>query len=189
MSIIEQWEGSGTPTVDPETGRIMYNGESYVQASGLPTLDPQTGGLKYDGKDYTPAPDASGLIGGSASNTFANITREQYADYVKNYIPIEDQLIKSYKNPVDLQANLSTTKGIVNNNYAAATQDQRRQLGKYGLSMTAPQQKVSERVNALGRTASLSTANNFVRQLTKDRDQAILTGSTPGTNYGLNAQG
>lgn len=110
---------------------------------------------------------------GAASDTFANITRQQYSDWMQRYYPRLQGLME-----------LSTSGQLMNNQLARADATQQQALNtstvgaanqqaRYGTTTT---NNASD--NSLGLKAALSTAGvkNGIREAESDRQLSILTG-------------
>ncbi|WP_315707533.1 hypothetical protein [Brenneria uluponensis] len=110
---------------------------------------------------------------GAASDTFANITRQQYSDWMQRYYPRLQGLME-----------LSTSGQLMNNQLARADATQQQALNtstvgaanqqaRYGTTTT---NNASD--NSLGLKAVLSTAGakNGIREAESDRQLSILTG-------------
>ncbi|RLM26494.1 hypothetical protein BIY29_05395 [Brenneria alni] len=112
---------------------------------------------------------------GVASDTFANITRQQYADWVDRYYPKLQELM-DYSTSGEMMNNElarvgSTQQQALNTSTVGAANQQAR----YG----AAQQANSED-NSLGLKSALATAGakNGVRDAETDRQLSILTGGS-----------
>ncbi|RUR99452.1 hypothetical protein [Pectobacterium polaris] len=114
---------------------------------------------------------------GYASDTFADVTRKQYADWQQRYFPKLQSLM-----------DLSTSGQLMNNQLtrADATQQQAlntatvgsaNQQARYGAT-----QQSNHSDNSLGLKSALATAGakNGIRDAETDRQMSILTGGSTG---------
>lgn len=122
-----------------------------------------------------------------ASDTFAQLTRDQWASYVQNFVPFENKLIQ-----------YATEPGVVGGAMAAASQDVNasfdnrqaattRRLGSLGLTLNADEQQASTRSFGLARSLADVQAQNSTRDATVARQQSIL--GNPSPRIGLAAGG
>jgi hypothetical protein len=133
--------------------------------------------------------DASGddfnAWGTSAAANYAQVTRQQWEEYKKFGVPVEDKLISMIDNQGQVNQNLADAtsygmnRAIVNKNESA------RKLQGYGIEPTADEAKVNNRISQMNTTASMGDALNAVRRNAKDLDRQILIGGAP--NDGLDA--
>lgn len=115
------------------------------------------------------------LAVGTPEQIQAGMTRQQFADYVGTFLPYEDKYIEYAMDPTQAATAMQSAQQNVSSAFdrqAAATERRLRPLG--GLS--PEQQVVANRSLALARAAATSGAANRARDLTLQRQQAILGG-------------
>jgi len=108
----------------------------------------------------------------------AGITREQWADYVKRFFPIEDELLSSYDNPDLLRQRVAEAKNLSGESFETATRGAQIEAGRYGLNLE--DDPAYQRTLNMNRTAAGVDVGNEVRRRIQQRDQEILTGGSLG---------
>ncbi|MDY4380946.1 hypothetical protein [Pectobacterium brasiliense] len=114
---------------------------------------------------------------GYASDTFADVTRKQYADWQQRYFPKLQGLM-----------DLSTSGQLMNNQLTRADATQQRALNTATIGSANQQarygatQQTTEGDNSLGLKSALATAGakNGIRDAETDRQMSILTGGNTG---------
>lgn len=152
----DAWPGASTP---PATS-------GNVQAGfGSP-------GLSTGGKNY-------------AQNTFAAITRQQWDDYLQNYVPIENRLINY---AMDEQAPVQAAE-LAGRGIGQAFDQQRestgRRLAGMGLQLTPEEQAAADKSSRLSESLATVGAMNNARDATLQRQQGILGNPTPQVKANL----
>lgn len=117
-----------------------------------------------------------------AEKTFAAVTRAQYADWEKRFLPRQRELMELAKNESLAKEQLARTDGLVANSLRQAQLGQDNRMARMGVAT----QKDSND-NSLGLRQSLITAGtkNATRTHEKDRQLGILTGADAGTREKL----
>lgn len=110
-----------------------------------------------------------------ASNTYADITRAEWADYKKTFQPWEQDLAASIGNEEMLSEQLGKTDTAVNASFDQAAGTLDRNNTRRGLSLNPEEQAVVDRTSGMGRAATLADAKNNVRIHSQDRDNQLLT--------------
>jgi hypothetical protein len=114
---------------------------------------------------------------GEASDRYTALTREQWGNYKRFGIPNEDYLLDRLDNKAILGTNLASAEKTVQTAGNVAASELNRGISQYGITQSADQMRVNERLNKLSTTAGMASARNFVRQEKRDEDQTILNGS------------
>lgn len=120
-----------------------------------------------------------GSTGLSATDTLAQLTRSQWADWYSTWKPYEDKQIDFAMSPTavtDEMAKAQATVGTAFEQQAASTQERLRGLG---LALTADESHALQRSQGLAKTLTSVGAQNSVRDQTMARQQAILGNPTP----------
>ncbi|MBN3198176.1 hypothetical protein H5A20_05555 [Pectobacterium brasiliense] len=120
---------------------------------------------------------------GYASDTFADVTRKQYADWQQRYFPKLQSLM-----------DLSTSGQLMNNQLARADSTQQQALNTATIGTANQQarygavQQANQGDNSLGLKSALATAGakNGIRDAETDRQMNILTGGSTGLRELLN---
>lgn len=115
----------------------------------------------------------------SAQDTFAALTREQWADYVNTYVPLENQLIQQATDPEAVSRAMAGASQNVTDSFAAQQGATDRRLRGLGLQLTPEQQAASTRATALSKSLTDVGAQNVARDLTVQRQQGILGNPAP----------
>ena len=147
-------------------------------------LDPFTSGTirKYDignGAVYNALHKPSSSPDTTASDTFAALTRQQWQDYITNFVPYENKLIQYATDPTVVSNNMSLASQNVNQAFDQQAGTTQRRLSGLGLTLDADEQKVADRSTSLARAAADVNAQNTVRDQTMARQQSILGNPAP----------
>jgi hypothetical protein len=114
-----------------------------------------------------------------ANDTFAAITRQQWHDYITNFVPIENKLISYATDPNEVsKAMSSASQGV----QAAFSQQQGIQQREFkGLGITPDADTTQAMTRQTGLQASLADvqAQNTARDLTRQRQESILGSPAP----------
>lgn len=114
-----------------------------------------------------------------AQDTFAALTREQWANYVTHFVPYENKLIEYATSPAVVSKAMADASLDVNaafDNRAAATD---RRLQGLGLTLDADERRASTRSLGLARSLADVNAQNMTRDATVARQQSILGNPAP----------
>ncbi len=143
---------------------------------GNPFLNPdavQNGMLdKWRGKSGGPS-------GPSANDIFASVTRDQWANYVGTFVPIENQLIKYATDPNVVSNAMSDAGTGVDQAFAAQQGATQRRLQGLGVQLSPDEQAAQTRSSGLTQGLSKVQAENTARDLTVQRQQSILGSPAP----------
>lgn len=127
----------------------------------------------------------AGSSGNSASNTYAQLVRDQWADYKNTFAPYEQQLIDlSTGNADNLQSEQRATNAV-NNGFATSLGTLSRDRQRLGLNVGADQVADESRLASTQKTGSLVSAVNQARLHAQDRDTAVLTGGLSSLKTGV----
>jgi len=119
-------------------------------------------------------PAARGLVNGSASDTLAQISREQWADYKSRYVPLENKLIDAYDNPQLKAARMADVTKSAEAASDNAVYTGIRGLARYGQNYG--DQKGLIRDAGLSKVTNVIHAQNTNRDQMAERDKMLLTG-------------
>lgn len=115
----------------------------------------------------------------SAADTFAALTREQWANYVETYVPIENQLI-AYATDTTLPGKeMAKASENVTNAFAAQEGATQRRLSGLGVSLSADEQQAQQRSTGLAKSLADVQAQNLARTATVSRQQNLLGNPAP----------
>ena len=167
---------------NPETGESLLRGASpeFSTTPGDWSYDPVTGDYisagTYDPDgSYYVDPNRSG--DNAASQTRADLARQQWEDYKARFQPVEDELFRRYSSRDDLNDMLGDARDTTNAQFGIARAGMERNAGRYGLNRT--QRQKGARDDQLGLAKALTTTNleNTTRQQWEDERNRLLTGA------------
>lgn len=149
-------EGDGGSPSGPGNGDGGWNTEA-----------PRAGGMSAVAVPRTPAPM-------SASATYAALTRQQWADYVQNFVPIENSLIKYATDtalPAQEMAKASQNVGMA---FEASKGSTQRKLAGMGVELSSDERAAQDKAYGLSKSLADVGAQNLARNATVARQQGIL---------------
>lgn len=120
-----------------------------------------------------------------AQNAFAAITRQQWDDYLQNYVPLENRLIQyaSDENAPQEAAYLAGRGiGQAFDRQRASTQ---RQLAGMGLQLTEEEQAAADKQSRLSESLATVGAMNNARDATVQRQQSVIGNPAPQVPKGV----
>jgi hypothetical protein len=112
----------------------------------------------------------------SPDQILAGVYRDQWADYVTRFFPLENELVDTYNNPQVHSRIIGEATAKASNAFDSARGSYQRSLGRVGMAPDAQVQQETERAFGLGRTLAVVDAKNRTRQALVERDQGMLTG-------------
>ena len=114
-----------------------------------------------------------------ASDTYAALTRDQWANYVSTFVPIENQLIAYATNQNKPLENMAEASRDVNAAYDAQMGATGRRLKGLGVTLSDDEQAAQQRSFGLSKSLADVGAQNMAGALTRDRQQRILGNPAP----------
>lgn len=111
---------------------------------------------------------------GYASDTFANLTRQQYADWQQRYLPQEEKLMSLATDNSLLNSQLDRTAGTAANAVSSAQDSLNDQMSRMGVSTTT---NTNDNSNSLNSSLAVAAAKNGTRSAAEERELSILAGS------------
>lgn len=120
-----------------------------------------------------------GLGGASASQTFADLTRQQWDDYLTDFVPFENTMIRYATDPNTVTNAVAAARGDVANSFEMQQGVQDRRLRGLGLTLDADEQRAVERQTGLARSLADVTAANMTTERVMDRQQSLLGAPAP----------
>jgi hypothetical protein len=138
-------------------GGVLNGGGSAIEWLADPgQIGRQLGGGK--GNSSTPVGDA-----------YAALSREQWYTYLNTFVPIENKLIE-----------YATDPGVVDDgSFASAQAGSERRLRGMGVSLSGEEKAASDRNYGLAKSLADVGAQNTARDVTRQRQQAILGNPAP----------
>ncbi|HCM1919307.1 TPA: hypothetical protein N3A33_005408, partial [Salmonella enterica subsp. salamae serovar 28:r:e,n,z15] len=107
-----------------------------------------------------------------ASDTYAQLIREQYNDWLARYFPKQEQLMNLGTDNQLMNAQLARTDGIATQSLRSAQTGLNNQMARMGV-----QQRLNPQDNTQGLRSALAIAGakNGIREAQQDRQMNILT--------------
>lgn len=119
-----------------------------------------------------------------ASDLLTNMTRQQWTDYVKNFMPVENNLINYAMDQQQPAIAMTRASEGVDTQFASQAGQTQRRLSSVGAKLTPEEQKVADRDTANTKSLADVGAQNTARDTTIDRQRSIL--GAPSTTGILN---
>jgi len=133
-----------------------------------PANDPNYQGPNMPPKNFF------GVYSGNASDTFAAMTRDMWAQWVQQFMPIENTLI-DYASDVTLpQTNAVKAIQGVQSAFAQGNQSSDLSMKTSGIQLNPDEKKALDRDRNLSQSLAEVQAANTARTLTVDRQRGIL---------------
>ncbi|HGA5700443.1 TPA: hypothetical protein ACIS09_003160 [Salmonella enterica subsp. enterica serovar Birkenhead] len=121
-----------------------------------------------------------------ASDTFAQLTREQYNDWLTRYYPKLETLMNLGTDNQLMNAQLGRTDGIATQSLRSAQLGLNNQMARYG---TVRAQNPQDNTLGLRSALAIAGAKNGIREAQQDRQMNILTGGAAPVRQQLNIGG
>lgn len=109
-----------------------------------------------------------------ASDTYAALTREQWADYVKNFVPIENTLIKYATDTTLPDQAMAKASGNVTAAFDAAQGGTQRKLAGMGVQLSGDEQQAQDRAYGLSKSLADVQAQNLAGSATRARQMSVI---------------
>lgn len=110
---------------------------------------------------------------GYASDTYANLIRQQYADYKTRYLPYQEKLMSLATDDSLMNAQVERTADNAANAVSSAEQAQSNQMARMGV---AAQTNVNDNSSSANTALAVAAAKNGTRTAAEERSLAILAG-------------
>jgi hypothetical protein len=114
-----------------------------------------------------------------AGDTYAAITRDQWANYVGTFVPIENKLINYATDPNAPAAAMSSASQNVSDAFANQEGATDRRLRGLGVTLSPEEQDAQRRATGISKSLADVQAQNTARDLTVQRQQSILGSPVP----------
>lgn len=114
-----------------------------------------------------------------ASDTYAAMTRQQWASYVSTFVPLENQLIQYATDPNVVSNNMAEASRDVNSSFDAQEGAFQRRVRGLGVTLDTDQQQARQRQTGLTRALADVNAQNAAGYTTRMRQQSILGNPAP----------
>jgi hypothetical protein len=115
-----------------------------------------------------------------AADTWAKITRSQWADYENRFVPYEDALMNmtTYGNPGLVDSAITRGTQAPRQGFDSAQRMNEQHQARYGAALTRGYDQTQERQNNVGRSAAIVNEANRIRQELTDRNREIAFGAS-----------
>jgi hypothetical protein len=114
-----------------------------------------------------------------ASDSYAAMTRQQWADYISTFVPIENQLIDYAMNPQNVTNAMAEASRDVTSSFDAQAGSTARRLKGLGITLSPEEQAAQQRSFGLAKSLADVGAQNNARDLTVRRQQSVLGNPAP----------
>ena len=114
-----------------------------------------------------------------AQDTYAALTREQWANYVSTFVPIENQLIQYATDPAQVSKAMAEASNDVTQSFDAQQASAERRMRGMGVTLNADQQRATQRSYGLAKSLAGVGAQNMAAEMTRSRQQQILGNPAP----------
>lgn len=121
-----------------------------------------------------------------AADTYSDLVREQYNDWLARYFPREEQTMDLVTNNQLMNAQLARTDSTATQSLRAAQIGQNNLMARYG---TARPQNPQDNTQGLRMALAVAGAKNGVREAEQTRQLNILTGGAAPVRQQLNIGG
>jgi hypothetical protein len=111
-----------------------------------------------------------------ATNTLAQLTRDQWEYYKQVGVPLENTLYESYRNEGLWGDAVQNATDVTDSQFAAANGNLQRQQARYGVGLNNRQQQASQRGMGLSKAAAMVANRNNARKMMEETDNAVMTG-------------
>lgn len=114
-----------------------------------------------------------------ASRTFAALTRQQWDQYLSDFVPIENQLIEYATSPQTAIDAVTQARFDVGRSFEQQPAIQERRLRGLGITLSADEQEASDRQLGLAKSLADVTAANVTNQRVRDRQRSLIGSPAP----------
>lgn len=116
---------------------------------------------------------------GTASSTYAALTREQWANYVNTFVPIENTLIKYATDTTMPAQGMAQASQNVTDAFEAQQGSTQRRLSGLGVALSGDEQQAQTRAYGLSKSLADVGAQNMARDRITARQQQIIGNPAP----------
>jgi len=107
------------------------------------------------------------------------MTRDQWANWVGTFMPLQNKLLEYATDPSTVSNAMAEASENVNDAFAAQQGITQRRLAQQGVSLSADEQGAQDRAFSLTKSLADVHAQNTARDLTKQRQQSIMGNPAP----------
>lgn len=105
------------------------------------------------------------------------IAREQWADYVERFQPLERELIDNITSGKRMETALGKVDSSMGTQYAKADDSYQRNMSRYGIGQSNQQQKQHQSRLGLSKAASTANQRNTARRRVSDSNMQFMSGA------------
>jgi hypothetical protein len=120
-----------------------------------------------------------GSGGLTADQQFADLSRQQWQDYVKNFVPYENKLIEYSNDPQVVTDAMTGASADARRAFSSRSAASKRGLRELGLTLGADEQRAVDRSNSLAGSLADVSAQNAARDATLARQDSVLGNPSP----------
>lgn len=178
---------TGGKPVDPFTGEktVTYqDGITGDEQNSIPNMVTKNT-PEYDAylKEVAPTlPIATG--GRKAADILADVTRAQWDDVKRNFLPIESDILQqlTFVNKDLLPESIASAQQASGGMSDTVAGVRDRNIARYGMNMGSQDQQAMADSDALTKSKNMVNAGNWTRQRLIDRDKELMLGGISATN-------
>lgn len=115
----------------------------------------------------------------SAAQTYAALTRQQWADYVATYVPIENKMIEFATDITQPAKAMAAASENVSDAFAMQEGDFQRRLQGLGTTLTADEQAAQTRAAGLSKSLADVQAQNIAGTQTRELQYGLMGAAPP----------
>ena len=170
MSLSDMWRSDDGENRSSFTGDLQNRSEAFALSGGLSGFSD----LKHDlfGKKKS-APSTF------ASDTFAALTRQQWADYQRDVMPYENKLIEFANSQTVVPEAMARAGTAINSAFDRQGGATATRLKSLGLTLNADEQQAADRSTGISRSLADVQAQNTAGAQTRGLQQALMGNPTP----------
>jgi len=124
--------------------------------------------------------DSGQIRTGRYQDALADLTRQQFEDYKKRYLPVQEKLFSLATDDSLLTEQLERNQQNIDSNFKIAKESEDRQLARFGVN--AANSKQDNNNNNLLKSLTTASVNNETRSSVDDLQNKILTGQGGATS-------
>jgi hypothetical protein len=114
-----------------------------------------------------------------AQQTFAALTRQQWDDYLRNFVPLENIMIEYATNPQTVTDAVMQARTDVGMSFEAQQGMNERRMRGLGITLGEDEQRAVDRQQGLARSLADVTAANMTTERVRDRQQSLMGNPAP----------
>lgn len=145
---------------------------------------PEKTGVKNDVGVMPHVVDAPG-----ASGIYAALTRDQWANYINTFVPLENKLIDYATNTALPGQKMAEASQNVESQFAQSQGATQRRLSGMGVTLSGDEQAAQAKSYGLSKSLADVGAQNTAREATINRQQSLLGNPAPDVTLGARQSG